>query len=180
MGNTTIIVDIKNGKISRMELGTQLLKFFYKHDEEDDLIIVYMSLPGDTYKRELGVVMPSDASDLVERVISRFLSPPINPLSEEVAKYVEKITTNITRQAKIKIGDTNSEEKLLEGLIINLGYRREEDKYYVYAEATGIYKDEKYLCYAHEHDYVNEEEVKPRLMNFAQNVVAIASTCVTN
>jgi len=173
------IIDIKNGKISWLELGTPQLKFFYSYDKEDDKIVVYMSLPSDTHKRELVAVMPNDASVLVERVISRFLSPPAAP---EVVKYVEKITTNIAKQAKIKIGDDDSEEKLLDGLVASFGYKYEYEKgkYYVYAEASGIYEEEKYLCHAHEHDYVNEDEVKTCLINFAQNVVAIASTCTTN
>lgn len=177
------IVNIKGGKISRLEIGAQL-KFFYEHDEEDNAIVVYMSLPNSTHERMLFAYIPDDASDVVERVISRFVAPPISPFEEVVKRYVEEITTNITRQAKVK-------EELAEGLVVNLGYRQEEDKYYVYADATvpmerrtsttssaEYYYEEKYLCYAHEHDYVNEEEVKPRLMSFALNVTAIADACV--
>ena len=166
-------VNIKGGGIKRLEIGTQQLKFFYKHDEEDDVIIVYMLLSNSTHERILFAYIPDDAGDVVERAINRFVAPPISPFEEVVKRYVEEITTDITRQAKV-------EEKLAEELVVNLRYRREDKYYYVHASATGYYYEEKYMCHAREHDYIglNEEEIKPRLMSFALNVTAIASTCI--
>jgi len=172
------IANIGSGKIKRLEIGTQQLKFFYEHDEKDDVIIVYMSLPNSTHERTLFVYLPDSADDIVERVINRFVAPPISPFEEAVKRYVEEITTDITRQAKI-------EEELAEGLVVKLKYRREDKHYYVHASATGYYRynteyhyEKKYMCYAYEQDYVNEEEIKPHLMSFALNATAIASTCI--
>ncbi len=170
-------VDIKHGKIQRLELAVmQPFRLFYEYDEEKDAIIVYMLLSDGTYERKLFAYMPSE-NIMVERLLSKFVSTFVVP---EVLQYVEKITANIDRRgAKIKIGDDDGEGKLQEGLAAKFGYRQEENKYYVYADAAGYYKEEEYQCYVHEHDYVvDEKDIKPRLMRFAQNVVAIASTCV--
>ncbi len=169
-------VNIKYGKIQRLELATaQPLRFFYKYDEEQDAVIVYMSLSDNgTYERMLFAYMPN--ANIVERLLSKFFSTYVVP---EVVQYVEKITADINRRgARIKIGN-DGEGWLQEGLAAKFGYRWEGNKYYIYADATGYYEKEEYQCYIHEHDYVDEENVKPRLMSFAQNVVAIASTCIS-
>ncbi len=174
-------VNIKYGKIQRLELATaQPLRFFYKYDEEQDAIIVYMSLSDNgAYERMLFACMPN--ANIVERLLSKFFGTyVVDPeVAQRIAQYVEKITADINRRgARIKIdGDS---EGWLQGLTVEFGYRWEENRYYVYAGATGYYEKEEYQCSVHERDYVDEYNIKPRLMSFIQNVVEIASTCVTN
>ncbi len=173
----TVQAHTKYGRIENLRVITESLEFTYNYYENDKASSLYILRRfNETHTRMVQAFIPSEAA---EKLIEAFFTPPKKTETEETWKHiyaiVETITTDIAEVVAVKVGDDLTLKA--RGMSVSFGYRRDQGKYYVYADAEWV--AEKYTCRVYEKDYVDIQDIRQTLTYFVGNVLDLVKVCKT-